>query len=232
MATTTLTPRQRAVRLTVALKALMAITGLVMIGFLLMHMYGNLKAFLGAEVFDHYAHWLKTDLLYPLLPQGWFIWIFRFVLLACIAAHMYAAAVLTGRAHGARSTKYVTTDRIQETYAARTMRWGGVIIVGFLVFHLLQFTVQAVTPGFTPGTFSLRDGRLELPAVVARAGLRHLDRCGVHARPPRCVECADHARCEHLPGCPSIPRRSRVGHCGGVVRRIHDHAGGRSLGVD
>ena len=135
-----------------ALKALMAITGLVMIGFLLMHMYGNLKAFLGAEVFDHYAHWLKTDLLYPLLPQGWFIWIFRFVLLACIAAHMYAAAVLTGRAHGARSTKYVTTDRIQETYAARTMRWGGVIIVGFLVFHLLQFTVQAVTPGFTPGT--------------------------------------------------------------------------------
>lgn len=151
VATTTLTPRQRAVRSTVALKALMAITGLVMIGFLLMHMYGNLKAFLGAEAFDHYAHWLKTDLLYPLLPQGWFIWIFRFALLACIVAHIYAAAVLTLRAHGARSTKYVTTDRIQQTYAARTMRWGGVIIVGFLVFHLLQFTVQVVTPGFTPG---------------------------------------------------------------------------------
>jgi succinate dehydrogenase / fumarate reductase cytochrome b subunit len=135
----------------VALKALMAITGLVMIGFLLMHMYGNLKAFLGAEAFDHYAHWLKTDLLYPLLPQGWFIWIFRFALLACIVAHIYAAAVLTLRAHGARSTKYVTTDRIQQTYAARTMRWGGVIIVGFLVFHLLQFTAQVVTTGFQAG---------------------------------------------------------------------------------
>lgn len=129
----------------------MALTGLVMIGFLLMHMYGNLKMFLGAEAFDHYAHWLKTDLLYPLMPKGSFIWIFRLFLLVCIAAHMYSAAVLTGRAHAARSSKYVTTDRIAQTYAARTMRWGGVIIAGFLIFHLLQFTVQVVTPGFTVG---------------------------------------------------------------------------------
>ncbi len=134
----------------------MAVTGLLLVGFLLMHMYGNLKVFLGAEAFDHYAHWLKGSngvegLLYPLIPNGWFIWIFRAVMLAAIVAHMYSAWVLTQRAHRARSTKYVNASRGQATYASRTMRWGGVILALFLVFHLLQFTAQAVTTGFKPG---------------------------------------------------------------------------------
>ncbi len=130
----------------------MAITGLIMVGFLLMHMYGNLKVFMGAEAFNHYAHWLKGDILYPLVPSGWFIWIFRVFLLVAIVAHIWSAAVLTGRAHAARSSKYVTTKRLAQTYAARTMRWGGVILAGFLVFHLLQFTAQVVTTGFRAGS--------------------------------------------------------------------------------
>ena len=129
----------------------MAITGLIMVGFLLMHMYGNLKVFLGADAFNHYAHWLKGDILYPLVPFGWFIWIFRLVMLASIVAHIWSAAVLTGRAHAARSTKYVTTKRLSQTYAARTMRWGGVILLVGLIFHLLQFTTQTVQTGFTAG---------------------------------------------------------------------------------
>ncbi len=129
----------------------MAITGLIMVGFLLMHMYGNLKVFLGADAFNHYAHWLKGDILYPLVPSGWFIWIFRVVMLAAIVAHIWSAAVLTGRAHAARSTKYVTTNRQAQTYAARTMRWGGVILLVGLIFHLLQFTTQTVQTGFTAG---------------------------------------------------------------------------------
>lgn len=133
------------------MKALMAITGLVMVGFLLMHMYGNLKVFLGAEAFNHYAHWLKQEILYPLMPAGTFIWVFRAVLLLAIVAHMYSAWVLTQRAHGARSTKYANDKRIQQTYAARTMRWGGVILAGFLVFHILQFTAQVVQTGFDAG---------------------------------------------------------------------------------
>ena len=130
----------------------MAITGLIMVGFLLMHMYGNLKVFLGADAFNHYAHWLKGDILYPLVPSGTFIWIFRVFLLVAIVAHIWSAAVLTGRAHSARSSKYVQHKRLAQTYAARTMRWGGVILAGFLVFHLLQFTAQVVTTGFRAGS--------------------------------------------------------------------------------
>ncbi len=139
----------------------MAITGLILIGFLLMHMYGNLKVFMGPDAFNHYAHWLKFDpeaeggkadvILYPLVPNGWFIWLFRAVLLFCIVAHMYSAWVLTQRAHAAVPSKYQSTTRLSQTYAARTMRWGGVILAGFLVFHLLQFTAQMVTTGFNAG---------------------------------------------------------------------------------
>ena len=121
----------------------MAVTGLIMIGFLLMHMYGNLKVFLGAEAFDHYAHWLKGDILYPLIPSGWFIWIFRAFMLAAIVLHAASAVHLWRKANAARGSSYVTTNRLQQSYAARTMRWGGVILAGFLVFHLLQFTVKA-----------------------------------------------------------------------------------------
>ena len=75
-------------RSSVAIKALMAITGLILVTFLLVHMYGNLKVFFGAESFDHYAEWLKGDILYPLVPKGWFIWIFRTFLLAAIVLRL------------------------------------------------------------------------------------------------------------------------------------------------
>ena len=128
------------------MKALMAVTGLILVGFLLMHMYGNLKVFLGEEAFDHYAHWLKGDILYPLIPSGWFIWIFRAFMLAAILLHAGSAWRLARKAKAARGSKYVVRKTIQETYAARTMRWGGVIIAAFVVFHLIQFTI-------IPGSF-------------------------------------------------------------------------------
>ena len=127
----------------------MAVTGLIMIGFLLMHMYGNLKVFMGAEAFDHYAHWLKGDILYPLIPSGWFIWIFRAFMLAAIVLHAWSAATLYLTARRARGSNYMNSKPIQQTYSARTMRWGGVILAGFLVFHILQFTTQTIKTGFT-----------------------------------------------------------------------------------
>ena len=121
----------------------MAVTGLILIGFLLMHMYGNLKMFMGAEAFDHYAEWLKGDILYPIVPHGWFIWIFRMVMLAAIGAHIYSALTLWKRAQEASPSTYEAKRRLAQTYSARTMRWGGVILAGVLVFHLLQFTVRS-----------------------------------------------------------------------------------------
>ena len=132
------------------MKALMAVTGLILVGFLLMHMYGNLKVFLGEEAFDHYAHWLKGDILYPLIPSGWFIWIFRAFMLAAILLHAGSAWRLARKAKAARGSKYVVRKTIQETYAARTMRWGGVILGTFLIFHLLNmFGEKFVKEGIT-----------------------------------------------------------------------------------
>ena len=125
------------------MKALMAVTGLILIGFLLVHMYGNLKMFLGAESFDHYAEWLKGDILYPLIPKGWFIWLFRAFMVAAIALHIYSAVTLWRRAVAANPTDYAAKKRLAQTYSARTMRWGGVILLGLLIFHLAQFTVKA-----------------------------------------------------------------------------------------
>jgi succinate dehydrogenase / fumarate reductase cytochrome b subunit len=133
------------------MKALMAVTGLILVGFLLMHMFGNLKVFLGEEEFDHYAHWLKGDILFPLLPSGWFIWIFRVFMLAAILLHAGSAWHLARKAKAARGSKYVVRKTMQETYAARTMRWGGVILLTFLIFHLLQFTAQVITTGWSSG---------------------------------------------------------------------------------
>jgi succinate dehydrogenase / fumarate reductase cytochrome b subunit len=129
------------------MKALMAVTGLILIGFLLMHMYGNLKMFLGAEEYNHYAEWLKglsTDggILFPLMPPGWFIWVFRFVLLAAVVLHIYSAASLWKRALKANPSTYQAKRDLARTYSARTMRWGGIILAVGLVFHLLQFTAK------------------------------------------------------------------------------------------
>lgn len=121
----------------------MAVSGLILISFLLVHMYGNLKMFLGAEAFDHYAEWLKGDILYPLIPVGWFIWLFRAFMVAAIAAHIYSAATLWRRAVAANPVAYAAKKKLAQTYSARTMRWGGIILLGLLIFHLAQFTVKA-----------------------------------------------------------------------------------------
>jgi len=133
------------------MKALMAVTGIILIVFLLMHMVGNLKMFMGAESFNHYAEWLKGEIFYPIFPKGSFIWLFRLVLVACIVAHMYSAWVLTVRDRAARGSNYVVTKRRAQTYSARTMRWGGPLLLLFIVYHLLHFTVGAVHPDFVRG---------------------------------------------------------------------------------
>jgi succinate dehydrogenase / fumarate reductase cytochrome b subunit len=129
----------------VALKMLMAGTGILLVLFLFAHMAGNLKIFVGASAFDHYAHWLR-DIGSPLLPHTWYQWIQRGGLTAAVLLHIAAAVVLARRARAARPVRYAHRPKVQGSYAARTMRWGGVIILLFVVFHILDLTTGTVNP--------------------------------------------------------------------------------------
>jgi succinate dehydrogenase / fumarate reductase cytochrome b subunit len=151
VAIATLTPASKALRSTVALKALMAVTGLILIGYLLAHMYGNLKIFSGEAAFNEYAHHLRT-LGEPLLPHTGALWVIRVVLLASVLAHMYAAFSLWARARQARGgvQRYYSRRArggVQRTYASFTLRWGGVVIALFVVYHLMHLTWNIVAPG-------------------------------------------------------------------------------------
>jgi succinate dehydrogenase / fumarate reductase, cytochrome b subunit len=147
----TLTTSQRAARSTVALKALMAVSGIVLIGYLLAHMYGNLKVFAGQAAFDDYAHHLRT-IGEPVLPHTGLLWVIRVVLLVAVVGHAYAAFKLWKRNHRGRGgAKRYHAPRaargVQRSYSSFTLRWGGIIIALFVIFHLLNFTWQVITPG-------------------------------------------------------------------------------------
>jgi succinate dehydrogenase / fumarate reductase cytochrome b subunit len=151
VAITLLAPARKAVRSTVALKALMAVSGLIMIGYLLAHMYGNLKVFSGESAFNEYAHHLRV-LGEPILPYTGLLWILRVVLLASVAGHMYAAFALWSRARKARggTQRYHSNGNrtgVQRTYASFTLRWGGVVIALFVAYHLMHLTWNIVAPG-------------------------------------------------------------------------------------
>jgi succinate dehydrogenase / fumarate reductase cytochrome b subunit len=151
VATISLTPAQQATRSTVALKALMAVTGLILISYLLAHMYGNLKIFAGPAAFNEYAHHLRT-LGQPILPYGGALWIIRAVLIISVVAHMYSAFRLWSRARHARGgvRRYYSNKArtgVQRSYASFTLRWGGVVIVLFVIYHLLHLTWNIIHPG-------------------------------------------------------------------------------------
>lgn len=160
MATTTtnLTVKQRAVRSTVIRKFWMAVSGLVMIGYLVLHMYGNLKMFAGKVpgtdiyAFDEYAEHLRT-IGEPMLPYSGLLWVVRIVLLAAIGVHMWSAFTLWSRDRKATggAKRYANQRAIQRSYASYTMRWGGVLILLFVIYHILNFTVVVIdtAPGAT-----------------------------------------------------------------------------------
>jgi succinate dehydrogenase / fumarate reductase cytochrome b subunit len=132
-------------RSAVTLKLLMAVTGLLLVAFLFAHMAGNLKIFVGAESFDHYAHWLRR-LGTPLLPEQWYLWIQRAGLTLAVIGHIAAATILARRARKARPVRYAHRPKVQGSYAARTMRWGGVIVLLFVIYHILDLTTGTLNP--------------------------------------------------------------------------------------
>jgi succinate dehydrogenase / fumarate reductase cytochrome b subunit len=134
----------------VQLKVVMAVTGAVMLVYLVLHMLGNLKVFLGEQALDTYAAWLR-EVGEPALPGSGLLWTIRSVLLVSVVAHIGSATVLALRARRARPVRYAHRRPVSTGYAARTMRWGGVIILLFVVYHLLDLTAGALNPNGRPG---------------------------------------------------------------------------------
>ncbi len=155
-ATPTLVQGSRSTRSTIALKLLMAASGIVFIGFVLLHMYGNLKAFAGHDAYNEYAEHLRT-FGEPMLPYSGLLWVIRVTLIASLAAHVYAAVALWRRARRARTVQYQVKKHVGATYASRMMRWGGVTLLLFIVWHLLNFTIGKVnvTGGSTADPYNL-----------------------------------------------------------------------------
>ena len=143
---TSVTAKLKARDTSVALKIGMAVSGVIFVLFILMHMYGNLKMFAGKAAYNDYAEHLRT-FGEPILPYGGLLWILRVVLVVALVVHAYAAFALWHRAGVARGTRYKVHRRTVQTYASRTMRWGGIILLAFIVFHILQFTTLTIQLG-------------------------------------------------------------------------------------
>jgi succinate dehydrogenase / fumarate reductase cytochrome b subunit len=135
---------------TVGKKIVMAVSGVILVGFVIGHMLGNLKIFLGPDAFNTYATFLR-EVGEPLFPYSALLWTARLILLAAVVLHIVAAVELTRINWAARPRGYAVKRSIATTYAARTMRWSGVILALFIVYHILHFTVGVV--GFRRGEF-------------------------------------------------------------------------------
>ena len=139
-------------RSTPVLHAAASVTGLIMVGFLLAHMYGNYKIFYGQEAFDGYSHFLRT-IGKPLFPTGGVLWILRVALLASVLTHIYAVVVLWRRKNAATASsgkRYASKKNprgVQRTYASFAMRWRGITIFFFIIYHILHLTTNAIAPG-------------------------------------------------------------------------------------
>jgi succinate dehydrogenase / fumarate reductase cytochrome b subunit len=131
-------------------KIAMAVTGAVLVLFVLAHMLGNLKVFSGAQAINSYARFLRV-VGQPELGYGEVLWLVRLILLACVIVHVTAAMQLTRLNWQARPHEYRKRKDLEATWASRTMLWGGVFLAVFVVFHLLHLTAGVV--GFRPGQF-------------------------------------------------------------------------------
>nr|MCW2728471.1 succinate dehydrogenase [Aeromicrobium sp.] len=125
-----------------------------MLGYLLVHMYGNLKFFQGREKFDGYLHETLPHMFYPYLPEGGALWIIRVLLILALVVHAYAASTLWRRNKAAAGyvggKRYHTTQHKtgnQRSYSSFKMLWGGVILFLFIIGHVAQMMPNWLSPG-------------------------------------------------------------------------------------
>jgi succinate dehydrogenase / fumarate reductase cytochrome b subunit len=127
-------------RSTIGKKIVMAVTGVILVGFIIGHVMGNLIVFRGAEAFNAYAAFLKSNMTV--------LWAVRIGLLVSVVLHIAAAYQLTMIQRAARPVDYRNREPQVSTLAARTIRWGGVFLLLFIIYHLLHLTIGTVHPSF------------------------------------------------------------------------------------
>jgi succinate dehydrogenase / fumarate reductase, cytochrome b subunit len=148
-------------RTTVGRKAIMALTGMMLVGFVVFHMYGNTKLYQGPEAFNEYAKGLRY-LGYPVFGYEHLLWVARLGLIGAVVGHIWAATTLTLQSRAATAAQAVSATKRygkqqrQTGYAAYTMRFGGVVLLLFIIYHLLHLTFGTV--GYAPGTFIHPEG--------------------------------------------------------------------------
>ncbi len=138
---------------TIGKKVVMAVTGLILFGYVFVHMLGNLKIYQGPDKINAYGVFLR-EVGAPLLYEQQLLWMARIVLLAATVLHIWAAYQLTRRDLAARPVGYAVRKNVAQGYAARTMRWGGVILALFILYHILHFTTGTL---YLEGQFSRTD---------------------------------------------------------------------------
>jgi succinate dehydrogenase / fumarate reductase, cytochrome b subunit len=160
-------------RSAVGKKWVMAVTGIVLMGFVLGHMIGNLKMYQGPHALNVYGEFLR-ELLYPLLPRTLTLWIIRIGLILAFVFHVHAAWGLTWMNRRSRAGGYVSSRDFQAAnVASRSMRWTGVVILLFLLYHLADFTWGWANPDFVRGdVYRNVQGSLTnaVPAVIYVVG--------------------------------------------------------------
>ena len=133
-------------------KYAMAISGIVGLGYVVAHLIGNLKIYLGAEAINHYGEFLRGSLLVPILPEHVTLWLLRGVLIVALVVHLHAAWALTVMNRRARPEDYHgPRDYVAADFAARTMRWTGIVVLAFILFHLADLTWGTTNPEFVRG---------------------------------------------------------------------------------
>lgn len=134
---------------TIGKKIIVAVSGLVLVGYVIAHAAGNLKVFQGAgaesggPAIDRYSEWLRT-FGEPLVPQEGILWLVRAILILALVLHVTGVVQLTRRNHAARPPEAKAAKRIQRSLASRTMLWTGLFLLAFVVFHILQFTTRTI----------------------------------------------------------------------------------------
>ncbi|HTI62868.1 MAG TPA: succinate dehydrogenase cytochrome b subunit [Gemmatimonadaceae bacterium] len=147
-------------RSTIGKKVIMGVTGLIGIGFVIVHMIGNLQAFVGQSKLNAYGALLHG-------PLNELLWLLRAILIVAVVLHVLMAYQLTRRAAAARPIAYRRREPQVSTLAARTMRWGGVLLLVFIVVHILHFTTETVDPGRSRGMVDIHGNRDVYGNVVA-----------------------------------------------------------------